>query len=133
MECKINDPISILPNNFKMAKSKEQLFYGITEVAAIAYLRKRGFESSMRDCDEKYGVKSQFSEFNTLNILIHEDNSSIIKIISDLLTTLLNRKIFPKNVEIKVFKKTKSGYEEKSYKGSSTNLGNLNENYWKFN
>jgi hypothetical protein len=24
----------------------------------------------MRDCDEKYGVKSPFSEFNSLNILV---------------------------------------------------------------
>jgi hypothetical protein len=30
----------------------------------------------MRDCDEKYGVKSPFSEFNSLNILVENGNSS---------------------------------------------------------
>jgi len=132
MECKINDPISILPNNFKQANSKEQLFYGVTEVSAIAYLKKLGFESSMRDCDKKYGIKSQFSEFNSLNILIENDNFPSADIISDLLKTLLKRDIFPKNVEIKVFKRTKQGYKEKTYKGSSSALDNLPPSYWEF-
>ena len=88
MECKLNNPISVLPNNFRRAKTKKQLFWEVTEVAAIVYLSRRDIESSMGNCDEKYGIKSPFSQFNTLNIFIQDNDSSITEIINDLLKTL---------------------------------------------